>query len=130
MSTKNSLQNLRIRLSRLIFAMEHSSPEALQKYLKEHPKADPKQHTVEDAEKGYTKREKKHQEKNPKLRPEEVQKEFDKQMKQYRKKNPELRPEDLQKDFDDRMKEHRKKNPELRPEDVQKEFDRLTQKRK
>lgn len=34
-------------------AMEHSSPEALKKYLKDHPKADPKNHTVKkDSENG------------------------------------------------------------------------------
>lgn len=32
-------------------AMEHSSPEALKKYLKEHPDADPKNHTVQKSEK-------------------------------------------------------------------------------
>jgi hypothetical protein len=33
-------------------AMEFATPEALQKYLKEHPKADPKRHTVKEPSKG------------------------------------------------------------------------------
>lgn len=40
-------------------AKEHSSPEALKQYLKDHPKADPSKHTVKKKDDGKGKKEKK-----------------------------------------------------------------------
>lgn len=60
MNQKTALESFQHELlvrrvaSRFVEAMEHDSPEALKKYLKDHPNADPKNHTVKkhDEEKG------------------------------------------------------------------------------
>jgi len=78
----------------LRFAMEHSSPEALKQYLKDHPNADPKKHTVKsksdseksDSEKSDSEKSDSGKSKKPKTSVKDAQKAFDDAKAAYDKK--------------------------------------------